>query len=184
MKNFNKIVVFVLTALLLQAGAFFIDPSENAVNHNNLGLFYFKLDDYEAAIQEFKIAIALSPNAASSASFYNNLGLVYLRIHRYNWAISCFNIAIDKAPNFVDYYINFVKACKAKKQLDSVISRYNKMLKKDKDDYIAWLVLGLAYKEQSKNAQALKCFDEFKKSGPDDLLLSAVDNIIRSMSKN
>lgn len=183
MKNPSKIFVLIITALMLQAGAFFIDPSENAVNHNNLGLFYFKLDDYAAAIQEFKIAIALSPNAASSASFYNNLGLVYLRIQRYNWAISCFNIAIDKSPTFIDYYLNYIKAIKEKKQLNSVIARYNKMLKRDRDDYIAWLVLGLAYKEQSKNLEALRCFDEFRKSGPDDLLLTAVNNIEKNMKK-
>lgn len=183
MKNISKILVLIVTVFILQAGAFFIDPSENAVNHNNLGLFYFKLDDYAAAIQEFKIAIALSPNAASSAAFYNNLGLVYLRVQRYNWAISCFNIAIDKSPTFIDYYLNYIKAVKAKKQLSSVIVRYNKMLKKDKNDYIAWLVLGLAYKEQSKNADALRCFEEFRKSGPDDLLLNAVDNIEKNMKK-
>jgi len=176
-----KIFASILILLMIQSGSFVIDPSENAVSHNSYGVFYFKIEDYPAAIQEFKMAIALSPDAASTASFYNNLGLVYLKIHRYDWARSCFNISISMSPNFLEYYVNLVKSYKGKKQLGTLANNYNKTLKKKRNDYIIWLMLGLINKEQNKKTEAIKCFKEFKKLGPDDLLGAAVDNLVRNM---
>jgi len=181
MKTFLKILISVLTLITIQAGTFFIDPTENAISHNNYGLFYFKLEDYPAAIQEFKIAIALSPNSASSASFYNNLGLVYLRINRYDWAINCFDTSISMCPNFLEYYVNLVKAYKGRKSLKFLSNKYRNQLSKNNSDYIPWLVLGLIDKEQNNKKAALNCFKEFKKLGPDELLGKAVENVIINM---
>jgi len=181
-KLFKIFLCFILF-LSIQSSTFFINPAENAVEHNNYGLFYLKLHDYPAAIQEFKIAIALSPNAASTASFYNNLGQAYLQIHYYNWAVSCFNMAISKSPNFLEYYSNLVKAYKGKKLLGRLAKRYTRHVQRDKSDYIGWLMLGLIYKEQNKKKEALDCFKEFKKQGPDELLEAAVDNIVQNMQQ-
>lgn len=181
MTKYLKIIVSILVLIIIQAETFFIDPAENAVDHNNLGLFYLKVEDYAAAIQEFKIAIALSPNAASTASFYNNLGEVYLRLHLYNWAISCFNISISKSPNFLEYYSNLVKTYKANKNLGTLANKYKKQIKNSKSDYITWLMIGLIFKEQNNNIEAIKSFKEFKKHGPDELLEKAVDNMVFNM---
>ena len=54
-----------------------IDSEKNAYYHNNLGLNYLKDHWYYPAIQEFKIAISLSPNLADC---YVELGLVNTKI--------------------------------------------------------------------------------------------------------
>ncbi|MDD3013520.1 MAG: tetratricopeptide repeat protein [Candidatus Gastranaerophilales bacterium] len=176
-----KIFISILILVLIQAETFYIDPSENAVNHNSYGLFYTKIGEFDAAIQEFKIAIALSPQVGTTASFYNNLGLVYLKIQRCDLAIKSFTIAISMSPNFLDYYVNLVKAYNGKKSLGSLTKNYQKMLNKNNSDYIAWLMLGLIYKEQNKKTEALRCFNEFKKQGPDELLGTAVESVIINM---
>ena len=56
-----------------------IDSEKNAYYHNNLGLNYLKDHWYYPAIQEFKIAISLSPNE-NLADCYVELGLVNTKI--------------------------------------------------------------------------------------------------------
>ena len=56
---------------------FVIQPEKNAFYHNNVGLNYLQDRVYYAAIQEFKIAISLSPSTQASAIFYNYMGETY-----------------------------------------------------------------------------------------------------------
>ncbi len=56
-----------------------IRAEKDAYYHNNLGLNHLKDRVYYAAIQEFKIAISLSPSTQASAIFYNNLGETYIQ---------------------------------------------------------------------------------------------------------
>ena len=55
-----------------------IESENNAAMHNNIGLSYMKDYWWYPAIQEFKIAISLSPNVQASSVYYNNLGECYM----------------------------------------------------------------------------------------------------------
>ena len=71
-----------------------IDAGKDAFYHNNVGLNYLKDRIYYAAIQEFKIAIQLSPNTQATAIFKNNLGETYNFIGYPDMARVCFEDAI------------------------------------------------------------------------------------------
>ena len=70
--------LFLLSVIILCSGyrkpyRYTIDAEKDAFLHNNVGLNYLKDRIYYAAIQEFKIAIQLSPNTQATAIFKNNL---------------------------------------------------------------------------------------------------------------
>ena len=69
--------LFLLSVIILCSGyrkpyRYTIDAEKDAFLHNNVGLNYLKDRIYYAAIQEFKIAIQLSPNTQATAIFKNN----------------------------------------------------------------------------------------------------------------
>ena len=70
--------LFILFVLVFCSGyrkpyRYTIDAEKDAFYHNNVGLNYLKDRIYYAAIQEFKIAIQLSPNTQATAIFKNIL---------------------------------------------------------------------------------------------------------------
>ena len=79
---------------------------KDAFYHNNVGLNYLKDRIYYAAIQEFKIAISLSPSTQASAIFYNNLGETYNFIGYPEQALPCFEDAIKLYGLNFKYYLN------------------------------------------------------------------------------
>ena len=67
-------VIFLLAVIICCSGyrkpyKYTIDAGKDAFYHNNVGLNYLKDRIYYAAIQEFKIAIQLSPNTQATAIF-------------------------------------------------------------------------------------------------------------------
>jgi len=168
--------------IFLQGSIFVIDPTENAVWHNEKGVQFLKDGYISAAIDEFKLAAGLSSNSATTASFLNNLGIAYSNIHKYDLAISCFQKAISLNPYFLDYYKNLVKTYKIKNILTNTAFKYIKLLKKNNSDSKAWLILGLIYEELGYKNYAKSSFEQFKKLEPDSILVPGVDDIIKNLS--
>ena len=71
-----------------------VEAEKDAFLHNNLGINHLKDRVYYAAIQEFKIAISLSPSTQATAIFKNNLGKTYMFIGYPEMAKDCFEEAI------------------------------------------------------------------------------------------
>ena len=86
-----------------------IEADKDAFYHNNVGLNYLKDRIYYAAIQEFKIAISLSPSTQASAIFYNNLGETYNFIGYPEMALNSFEEAIKLYGLNLKYYMNLVE---------------------------------------------------------------------------
>ena len=89
------ITIFLLLTIFLCSGyrkpeRYTIDATKDAYVHNNIGINYLKDRIYYAAIQEFKIAIQLSPNTQATAVFKNNLGETYNVIAYPDRARGCF----------------------------------------------------------------------------------------------
>lgn len=66
-----------------------IDPNVPAY-HRNLGAAYYKLKDYERAIESHDKAIVLEPKHSIN---YHNKGAAYFRLQQYEKAINCFEKA-------------------------------------------------------------------------------------------
>lgn len=181
-RRFIVIPIFIALFFLVQGQTYVIDPVPNSYIHNKLGLQYEKEGYYYAAIQEFKIAILLNPDAVSAASYYNNLGRMYLYVKRYDLARPCFNKAIIINPNFIEYYKNLVRTYKDSKALQSALKNYQKQLKANKNNTKALLTMGLIYKEMRNNDNAAECFEEFIKLEPDLIMTNDVKSILKSLN--
>lgn len=78
------------------------DPKD-AQAHNNLGVAYFYLGQFEKAITSYTNAISLDPEYDDA---FNNRGLAKAEIVNYNGAIEDFNEALSLSPNDASYYNN------------------------------------------------------------------------------
>lgn len=178
---FIKILLIILAIPFIQAETFVIDPTKNAVWHNERGIFFLKLGNYLGAIQEFEIAIALNPNTQASASFYNNLGTAYYKLGVYDVALNYFQKAVNFDPNFLKYYQNLIDTYNAQKRLGNVAKGYEKILLKDKYNSSAYLMLGLINKQQGHTAQSIIYLSEYARLEPDLDLTKQIDLILKEM---
>jgi len=69
---------------------------------HNLGLFYFKIEEYKKAEEEFKQAIYLNPKISKG---YHYLGFLYFSQEDYNGAIEQWKKILEIEPNFPNKYI-------------------------------------------------------------------------------
>jgi len=168
----------------VQGNRFTINPANNAMLHNQAGINFMKDQDYYSAIMEFKLAIDLNPNTATTATYYNNLGLAYLKINRPVWAETCFNRAIEINPGFLEFYQNLVKSYKMSNTLKTKRNYYSSIFKKNPSNSAACLMAGLISYEMGDKNQALEYFRKFKFLEPNLILTTAVSDYIDQISED
>lgn len=155
-----------------------IEAEKNAYFHNNLGLNYLQDKYYYAAIQEFKIAISLSPETQSAAIPYNNLGDVYMIIGYPDLAEDCYLNALKLYGLNLQYYINLAKCYKALGTINEKISTidiktnpYNKILK------------GLMLIEVGNKRDGIIMLDEFCSVEPDLIITGGIRSYIKKLNQ-
>lgn len=176
-----KILLLLFFTLFLQGSTFVIDPSKNAVWHNERGLFFLRFDNYYGAIEEFKIAIALNHESEASAAFYNNLGTAYYKLGGYDLSRQCFEKAVRLNSNFIEYYDNLIDSYKALKKINKVINDNEKAVNKNPYNSRAFLMLGLINKKQGNKDKAVMYLKEFTRLEPDLDISKQIDNMLREM---
>ena len=151
-----------------------IDAGKDAFLHNNIGLNYLRDRIYYAAIQEFKIAIQLSPNTQATAIFKNNLGETYNYIGYPEMARVCFEDSLKLYGLNLKYYINAAECyqtlgiVKTKiKELSVSESLYDKIL------------LGILYIKNGQARRGIILLDEICTQEPDLLITPAIRNYLK-----
>lgn len=175
--------VFLLLVIVFCSGyrkpyKYTIDAEKDAFFHNNVGLGYLKDRVYYAAIQEFKIAISLSPSTQASSVFYNNLGETYNFIGYPDMAEDCFEKAVKLYGLNLKYHINLVKCYKAQGKADAKIREF----KASKDVYDR-IKLGILYIETSQYRMGVNTLDEICMEEPDLMITPALRQYISDVIK-
>lgn len=154
-----------------------IDAEKDAFYHNNVGLNYLKDRIYYAAIQEFKIAIQLSPNTQATAIFKNNLGETYVFIGYPDMARVCFEDAIKLYGLNFKYYLNLTDCynklgiTKTKiKELSTSENPYDK------------IIVGLLYIQSGEVRKGVILLDELCASEPDLVITSAIRQYLKEVT--
>ena len=175
--------LFLLSVIILCSGyrkpyRYTIDAEKDAFLHNNVGLNYLKDRIYYAAIQEFKIAIQLSPNTQATAIFKNNLGDTYTYIGYPDMARICYEDAIKLYGLNFKYYLNLAECYKTLgitqtkiKEYSSSISPYDKIM------------LGLLYIQTGSVRKGVNTLDELCSEEPDLLIIPAIRQYLREVTK-
>lgn len=155
-----------------------IEAERDAYWHNNVGINYRKDRIYYAAIQEFKIAISLSPSTQASAVFHNNLGETYLYINYPEAALTCFEDAVKLYGLNLKYHMNLVKTYIQLGQADLKIKEFEAS-----DDVYDKIKLGILYIETNEARKGVNILDEICVSEPDLLITPALRQYIKQTIK-
>ena len=155
-----------------------IDAGKDAFYHNNVGLNYLQDRIYYAAIQEFKIAINLSPNTQATAIFKNNLGETYNFIGYPEMARVCFEDALKLYGlnlkyymNLADCYINLGITKTKIKEYQTSNNTYDKIL------------LGILYIKTGEVRKGVILLDEICQTEPDLLITPAIKQYLKEVTK-
>ena len=90
--------------------------------YNNRGMVYYRLDDYDSAIEDLTKAIELDGKLSEA---YNNRGTVYRKEREFDLAINDFGQAIELKPDYAEAYSNRGNAYDDKGEVDLAISDYS-----------------------------------------------------------
>lgn len=177
----KKIIIVLMFFAVITSGykkpdVYVIDASNNAQLHNNRGVEYRNEKCYYAAIQEFKIAISLSPNTQATAVYYTNLGDTYMEIGYPDWAQDAYERALSQYSLNLLYYKNLVKCFKALNIIPAKIQQYST----DKSP-LSKVMLGLLYAENGDLRRAIITLDDFAMSEPDLMITGAVKQELREL---
>lgn len=156
-----------------------IQAEKDAFYHNNVGLNYLKDRIYYAAIQEFKIAISLSPSTQASAIFYTNLGETYNFIGYPEMALDAFEEAIKLYGLNFKYYINLVDAYISLGKMDIKIKEFQ-----NSNDVYDRIKLGILYVKKGEIRKGINTLDEITIQEPNLLITPAIRQYIKQIIDN
>ena len=182
MKKF--LLIFLLFTSFVTSGyrkpdVYVIDATKNAYLHNNMGLHYMDERCYYAAIQEFKIAISLSPSAQATAVYYKNLGDAYMKIGYPDMARQPYEDAIKQYSLNFSYYKDLAKCYKMLGLASEKITEY-----RNDENPLNKVMLGVLYVENGNPKRGVTVLDEFAASEPDLIITPAVKQYIKETVKN
>jgi tetratricopeptide (TPR) repeat protein len=160
------------------------------------GTQYFRNGDYDSAINEFKKALELRPNAQSyedlgnvlnaagryseaaahyrsalkthpSADNYFNLGVVLARTAKYSEAIESFQQAIAKKPDFAEAYFNLAVVYAKGHRLQDVIENLQQAIRINPEYSEAHFYLGQTYVATKNRDAAIQELEILRKLNPE-----------------
>lgn len=149
------------------------DLKDNANIHMAQARQYAEVGDDLSAIDEYQIAIRLTPHSGMTASLFNNLGLCFLRTRQYPQAIASFQHAIRIQPGFELYYANLIKSYTEIQQLPLAKTKFYALVDRNPFNAEAWYLLGLVYEQIEDYEAAKSCFKAYLKLQPNSRLAAA-----------
>jgi tetratricopeptide (TPR) repeat protein len=116
------------------------------------GKYEYDRQSYDAAIGNYKKAIALLPD---KASIYNNIGIAYIEKGDIETAITCYKKAISINPKTDNVYYNLGNAYALKEEFDNAIYCLQKEISLNPNDNNAYRSLGAAYSGKGDDETAI-----------------------------
>ena len=175
----SLIFVCIFTSGYRHPDFYTINAEKNAYVHNNIGLNYMMERIYYAAVQEFKIAISLSPNRQASAVFYNNLGEAYMYLGSLDEAERCFQDALNYYGLNLKIYMNMAKCYKLQGVLPHRIITYSQPSKNPLDQ----VMLGILYIENGQKRKGVVILDDFCMTEPDLIITQGIRKYLNEITK-
>jgi len=133
------------------------DEPNNFYALHYLGILYYQLRNYDAAIKYIRKASELNPTAADA--FYN-LGNVYKDSGHLDEAINCFQKSLELNPQNADAYNNQGIIYKDKGELNEAITSFQEAIHLNPNHIIAYYNLGVIYKDKKQFDEAIQCFQK------------------------
>jgi tetratricopeptide (TPR) repeat protein len=138
---------------------------EEATAHNNRGVAYYDIKEYEKAISDYNKEIELNPEFADA---YYNRGIAYSDIKEYEKAISDYTKAIELNPEYADAYNNRGFAYGNIKEYEKAISDYDKAIELNPEYTKAYNNRGNAYNNLEVYVKAISDYNKAIELNPED----------------
>jgi tetratricopeptide (TPR) repeat protein len=129
-----------------------------------LGVLFYQLGDYDAAIVHIKKALSLNPNNPEA---YNHLGSALKAKGKIDEAIVCHQQAVKLNPYFAEAYYNLGNACIDKSQKDEAIGHYRKAIELHPNFFQAYFNLGKTFQDRGKPDEAIFYYQKASELNPD-----------------
>ncbi len=136
--------------------------------HNNLGMEYEKLGDYESALRHYKTALTLIPNLSwiyndtkqMYARVYNNIGNIYFNLGDYQKALDSYSKSIYLDPIYSQPYFNLGLFFRKQGVVDLAIKYYRKAIELNPYSCDYWNNLGVAYAMKDDFINAIYAYNK------------------------
>ncbi|MDD5435651.1 MAG: tetratricopeptide repeat protein [Nitrospira sp.] len=163
---FLVIIISLYSAGTIRANAFWkndftlwsraagISPSSPRA-HDNMGLAYMGMGDYNHAIQEFENTLNLNPQYYLA---YYNAGVAYQLQKRFDLARSSYEKCLEIKPDFFRVYYNLGIVYKKTGEIDKAISVYEKAVLIDPRHPFVYNNLGIVLTERGDFEKAESVF--------------------------
>ena len=139
-----------------------INPNHSQA-HNNLGVIFEKLEDYNKAKSYYKKATEIDPNSANA---HNNLGAILQELGEKQKAKECYEKAIEIDPNYANSYYNLGTIFQDLGEKQKAKSYYEKAIEIDPNHSQALNNLGVIFKELGEFEKALNYVEKAIKINP------------------
>ncbi len=148
------------------------------VENYNQGVRQFNQENFEAAVQAFKNAIAVDPSRVES---YRNLAVTLIRMDNKEEAIEYFKKALEVEPNSVETLKNLGMVYYQMENYEEAAKVLEKALELSPSDPDVISTLGLTYHLMGKTEEAIKAYEKALESNPNspDLLFNYAALLLR-----
>ena len=154
---------FLSPALAAQAGDD-SGPESNALNYFADGVEALDMQDFEAAAQSFKKAIALEPE---NMEFQYHLAVTYVRLKKDQAAFNIFESLIEKDPKlYFKAYFDIAGLYSRQGDYQKALDTLNLAEQADPNSARVYLEKGYVYKNLKEYDQAIKSFNRAKELDP------------------
>ncbi len=117
-----------------------------ADGYGELGLLYYRKNDYEKAMYNYQKALEYKPKA----SIYSNMGIIYFNQGNLDKAREVYEKAIQLDPRFVDALRNLGAVYARNKNFKEAIKYFKQGLEYDPKNATILYYLGLAYRDMGE----------------------------------
>jgi Tfp pilus assembly protein PilF len=119
-----------------------VEAKPNAVSRTSLGYVYQKKQQYDLALEQYRIALEMDSNSINAM---NNLAVIYFETGREDEAIKLVKQALKKKPESIDSYLNLGTFMKQLGRRTEAIENFKQGAKLAPDDIrfsyqLAWLL--------------------------------------------
>ncbi|MFH2143615.1 MAG: tetratricopeptide repeat protein, partial [Bacteroidota bacterium] len=120
--------------------------------YDQMGLAYFRKNDFTKALKNYNLAFEINPNRPIS---YNNVGIIYFQQGEYEKALEVYLKAVELNPRYADAYMNLGSVYGTLGKFDLAIENFKKSIEYNPYNAYCHYYLGLTYqsKGDEKNAQ-------------------------------
>lgn len=145
------------------------NDSENPFYNNSLAYAYSKAELYEDAIEHYKKAISINPDAEWTAIVCQALGTIYAEVNgNIDAAISTYQAGLILDPNNYELQISLGDTFMATYDLDNAIRSYCDAIMLNPEDYRAYSKAGIALWEKDYLEEALVAFHKSVDLNPEN----------------